>query len=155
MSGHGAPHQCDQSAAIDLRWLSLIGRRLGVGVLAVMLLLNVNSAGAARAAESYVFSIGVLVKVDQRSITLGFEGGATETYQIGPATTFRSQDGDERRLEDFEMFDPVLVISAEDDPTAVTVVDGGPAGFHAAGPEDIRGHEGGCVCSAESDEHLP
>jgi len=123
-------------------------------MLAAMLLLNVDSTVVARAAESYVFSIGVLIKADQRTITLGFEGGATETYQIGPATTFRSQNGDERKLEDLEMYDPILIITAEGDPTAVTVVDGGPAGFHEGGPEDMRGHDGGCVCRAESDEHL-
>src|SRR4051812_41096381 len=109
MSGNGAPPQSNQSAGIDPRWLSSLCRRLGVGMLAAMLLLNVDSTVVARAAESYVFSIGVLIKADQRTITLGFEGGATETYQIGPATTFRSQNGDERKLEDLEMYDPVLI----------------------------------------------
>lgn len=111
-----------------------------------ILLLGVGSSGVAHARETYVYSIGVLVKVDQQTITLGFEGGVTETYRIGPATTIRGQNGDERKLEDLEISNPVLIITVEGDPTAVTVVDGGPTGFHEAGPADIRGHENGCVC---------
>jgi hypothetical protein len=102
-----------------------------------------------------VFSIGVLVKVDQRTITLGFEDGSTETYRIGPQTTFQSQNADERTLADLEIGNPVLIITMEGDPMAVSVVDGGPTGFpDEAGPADIRGHEGTCAgCSEQSAEH--
>ena len=145
-----APHHV-LPAAIRLRRLSSLCRRLLVGMVALMLLVNVGAAGTVQAREQYVFAIGILVRVDQRTITLGFEGGATETYRIGPTTTFRSQNGDERRLEDLHVSDPILIITAEGDPLAVTIVDGGPMGFHEAGPEDMRGHEGGCgACSAEA-----
>lgn len=110
-----------------------------------MLVLGVQSIGVAHA-EEYVFSIGLLVKVDQRTITLGFEDGTTETYRIGPHTTFRSQNADELSLTDLNVGDPVLIITVDGDPTAFTVVGGGPEGFHEAGPADIRGHDGPCGC---------
>jgi hypothetical protein len=146
MSGNGVAHQPCVTLPIHARRPSALGRLLFVGVVASLLLLSGGSIGVAHASETYVYAIGVLVKVDQRTITLGFEGGATETYRIGPATTFRSQNGDARKLEDLAISNPVLIITAEGDPTAVTVVDGGPSGFHEAGPADIRGHENGCVC---------
>jgi hypothetical protein len=147
-----APHP-GQPAAIDLRWLPALCRRLLIGTVAVMLLLGVRATGVAHA-EEYVFSIGILVKIDQRTITLGFEDGTTETYRIGPETTIRSQNGDERSLADFELGNPVLIITPAGDSTAFTVVDGGPTGFHEAGPADIRGHEGTCAgCGAEPADH--
>jgi hypothetical protein len=117
-----------------------------------MLVLGVRSIGVAHA-EEYVFSIGLLVKADQRTITLGFEDGTTETYRIGPETTIRSQNADERTLADLEVGNPVMIVTVDGDPTAVTVVDGGPEGFHEAGPADIRGHEGPCGCGAASTGH--
>ena len=139
-------------ATLSPRGLVVACRRLLLGVVAALLVLGTHAVGVAHA-EEYVFSIGTLVKVDQRSITLGFEDGTTETYRIGPKTTFRSQNGDERKLADLQISEPVLVIAMDGDPTAVTVVDGGPAGFHEAGPADIRGHEGACVCGSESAEN--
>jgi hypothetical protein len=136
---------------IGLRGLAEACRRLLFGVVAALLVLGLHSARVAHA-EEYVFSIGTLVKVDQSSITLGFEDGTTETYRIGPKTTFRSQNGDERKLADLQISEPVLIIAMDGDPTAVTVVDGGPAGFHEAGPADIRGHEGACLCGNEPAE---
>jgi hypothetical protein len=103
-------------------------------------------------AEEYVYSIGRLVKVERDAITLGFDDGTTETYRIGPKTTIRSQNGDERTLADLTVSEPVLVITMDGDSTAVTVADGGPAGFHEAGPADIRGHEGACICGNEPAE---
>jgi hypothetical protein len=142
-----------QSAAIDLRWLPALCRRFLIGTVVVMLVLSIRSIGVAHA-EEYVFSIGILVKIDQRTITLGFEDGTTETYRIGPETTIRSQNGDERSLADFELGNPVLIVTPAGDSTAYTVVDGGPGGFHEAGPADIRGHEGTCAgCGAEPAGH--
>jgi hypothetical protein len=146
MFSNGTLHQPGHAPTIHVRHAIALGRLLLVGIVASVLLLGVGAPVVARADESYVYSIGTLVKVDQRSITLGFEGGDTETYKIGPATTFRTQDGDERSLQDLAISEPVLIITADGDSTAVTVVDGGPAGFHEAGPADIRGHENGCVC---------
>jgi hypothetical protein len=146
MFSNGLAQPPSQSLSISSRHAAALGRYLLVGMVASLTLLGVGSIGVAHASESYVYSIGVLVKIDQRTITLGFEGGDTETYKIGPSTTFRSQDGDERKLEDLAISEPVLIITADGDPTAVTIVDGGPAGFHEAGPADIRGHENGCVC---------
>jgi hypothetical protein len=113
-----------------------------------MLLFGVHSLGVAHAAKEYVYSIGVLVKVDQAAITLGFDDGSTETYRIGRDTTFQGQNADERKLADLAVGNPVMLIAAEGDSTAFTVVDGGPAGFHEAGPADIRGHEGACFCGS-------
>src|SRR5262245_2278714 len=148
-----APHPA-RPAAVAPRRLPALCRQLLIGVVAVMLVLGVPSTGVAHA-EEYVFSIGMLVKFDQRTITLGFEDGTTETYRIGPETTIRSQTGDVRSLAEFEVGNPVLVVAAEDDQTAFTVVDAGPNGFPTeAGPADIRGHEGACfgsvAMSAES-----
>jgi hypothetical protein len=137
-SRHGQPtlNRCPRFA---------VGRQLLTAVVAILLVLGVQSPGVARA-EEYVYSIGIVVKVDQSAITLGFEDGSTETYRMGPKTTIRSQNGDARTISDLEVSNPVLVIAMDGDPTAVTVVDGGPTGFHEAGPDDIRGHEGACVC---------
>jgi hypothetical protein len=143
-------HQA-QAAAIDLRWLPMLCRQLLIGTVAVMLVLGIHSVKVAHA-EEYVFSIGMLVKFDQRTITLGFEDGTTETYRIGPQTTIRSQNGDERSLAAFELGSPVLIITPPGDSTAYTIVDGGPNGFHEAGPADIRGHEGACLCGDDSAE---
>lgn len=139
-----------QPRDVHLRWLPTLCRSLLVGTVAVMLVLGVRSTEVAHA-EEYVFSIGILLKVDQRTITLGFEDGATETYRIGPETTIRSQNGDERRLADFEVGNPVLIVTPAGNSTAFSVVDGGPTGFHEVGPADIRGHEDACVCGADPD----
>ena len=147
------PHPA-QPATIDLHWLLALCRRLAIGTVAVMLLLGVHSIEVAHAAGNYVYSIGVLVKIGQGTITLGFEDGSTETYRIGPETTFQSQNADERTFADLAVGNPVMVIAAEGDQTAFTVVDGGPSGFHEAGPADIRGHEGTCAgCGADPAGH--
>jgi hypothetical protein len=147
-----APHPA-QPAAIDSRLLLTICRNLFIGTVAATLLLGIHAVGVAHAAREYVYSIGVLVKVDQGAITLAFDDGTTETYRIGRDTTFQSQNADERKLADLKVGNPVTVIAAEGDSTAYTVIDGGPDGFHEAGPADIRGHEGACICGSESAEH--
>jgi hypothetical protein len=148
-----APHLA-QPATIDLRWPLALCRRLAIATVAVMLLLGAHAIGVAHAAGDYVYSIGVLVKIDQGAITLGFQDGSTETYRIGRQTTFQSQNADQRTFADLAVGNPVVVIAAEGDQTAFTVIDGGPSGFHEAGPADIRGHEGTCAgCGAESAEH--
>jgi len=110
--------------------------------------------GGARAASAqtsgpsgstdYVFSMGVLVRADARSITVRFEDGQTATYTLGPSTTIRSQNGDALTLDSLKPGVVVMVISEERSPVAVSIVNGGESGFHDAGPGDIRGHERAC-----------
>ena len=132
----------------------MLCRRLLIGAVAAMLVLGVHAINVAHA-EEYVFSIGVLVKVERGAITLGFDDGTQETYRIGPETTIRSPNADERTLADLEIGNPILIVTAEGHQTAVSVVDGGPTGFpDEAGPADIRGHEGACFGHvAASAEH--
>jgi hypothetical protein len=94
--------------------------------------------------RQYVFTIGILARVSDRAITLRFEDGQTETYTLDAATTIRTQNGDAESLADLKVGNMVLVIAEENTPLALTVVNGGEAGFHEAGPADIRGHDDAC-----------
>ncbi|MCC7371408.1 MAG: hypothetical protein IT306_23520 [Chloroflexi bacterium] len=94
-----------------------------------------------------VYSLGELAAVDARSITLTFDGGATETYRLTQRTTIQTQNGDTQTVQDLDIGAMVVVISHEDDPTAVTVVNGGDAGFHEPSQADLRGHEQDAPCA--------
>jgi len=100
-----------------------------------------------RASEQYVFTIGIVDRVSADALTLRFEDGATETYTLNGATTIQTQNGDALGLADLEIGDMVIVLTVENSSTAVTIVNGGENGFHAAGPGDIRGHDE-CECAS-------
>jgi hypothetical protein len=103
--------------------------------------------------RQYVFSVGFVDRVSAESLTLRFDDGATETYRLNGATEIQTQNGDELRRADLAVGEMAIVLSVENDPTAVTVVSGGAEGFHDAGPADIRGHdEREC---ADCDAHAP
>ena len=106
-----------------------------------------------RSSEQYVFTIGIVDFVGADAITLSFEDGGTETYRLNGATTIQTQNGDALRLADLDIGQMVIVIAAEQDSMAVTIVSGGDAGFHAAGPNDIRGHDDGMCASCAA--HAP
>ena len=105
-----------------------------------------------RTSEQYVFSMGIVDRVTATTLTLRFDDGTTETYTLDGTTTIQTQNGDALRLDDIEAGEMVIVLTVENDPLAVTIVSGGEAGFHEAGPADIRGHdERECVaCDAHS-----
>lgn len=106
---------------------------------------------AARGDVQLVFSIGTLAGVGQQAITLAFDNGQTETYQLGPATTVQTQNGDAQALTDLDLGATVIVIADETSQTAITIVNGGDSGFYEAGPADIRGHTDPCApCGPES-----
>lgn len=94
-----------------------------------------------RAGEQYVFSMGVVDRVGAETLTIRFADGDTETYRLDGATTFQTQNGDALSAGDLAVGEMVIVLTAEDDSLAVTVVSGGEEGFHAVGPADIRGHD--------------
>lgn len=98
-------------------------------------------APTVRDTRDYVFSVGILERIDGRSITLRFDDGQTETFILDASTTIRTQNGDEQSLADLKVGNVVLVIAEEHSPVAVSVVNGGATGFHEAGPADIRGHD--------------
>ena len=100
---------------------------------------------AARAQpDQLVFSMGELAAVDARTVTLMFADGQAETYRLAPETTIQTQNGDAQTVSDLDVGVMVVVIAREDDPTALTIVNGGDTGFHEAGPADIRGHQNEC-----------
>lgn len=98
-----------------------------------------------RADTQLVFSVGTLTKVEQQTVTLSFDDGKTETYQLVPATAVQTQNGDAQAIADLDVGAMVVVIADETDFTALTIVNGGAAGFHEAGPADIRGHADACA----------
>ncbi len=98
--------------------------------------------------RQYVFTVGRLIRVQPNAVVLGFEDGASETFALDTQTTIRTQNGDPERFADLEVGDMLIVITEENDPTATTIVNGGDAGFHEAGPADIRGHEHDEACAA-------
>lgn len=102
---------------------------------------------ASQQSSGLVFSLGELAAVDARSITLTFDGGHAETYRLTGDTAVQTQNGDQQTVQDLDVGAMVVVISHEDDPTAVVVVNGGDAGFHEAGPADMRGHERDGPCA--------
>lgn len=95
-------------------------------------------------AVQLVFSMGQLAAVDARTVTLTFADGQAETYLLAPETTIQTQNGDAQTVADLDLGAMVVVIAREDDPTALTIVNGGDTGFHEAGPSDIRGHQDEC-----------
>ena len=108
---------------------------------------------AQQADRQYVFSVGYVDRVGTDALTLRFDDGATETYHLNDTTAIQTQNGDELRRSDLEVGEMAIVLSVENDPTALTVVSGGAAGFHEAGPADIRGHDQP-ECG-ECDAHAP
>jgi len=104
---------------------------------------SAQAISATRADEQYVFSVGIVDRVGNGSLTLRFDDGSTQTYTVDNKTTIQSQDADALTLADLEIGEMAIVLTIKDDPLAVTVVSGGAAGFHEAGPADIRGHDAG------------
>jgi hypothetical protein len=98
-------------------------------------------AESVRDSRDYVFTIGIIAGVTDRTVTLRFEDGQTETYTLDASTTIQTQNGDAQRLADLKAGNMAMVLSVESTTTAVTIVNGGDAGFHEATPADIRGHE--------------
>jgi hypothetical protein len=91
--------------------------------------------------KDYVFSVGMVDRVSIDSLTLRFDDGSTETYALNATTAVQSQNGDALTRNDLKTGQMAIVLNVEHDPTALTVVSGGTAGFHEAGPADIRGHD--------------
>ena len=89
-----------------------------------------------------VFTMGTVARVGHDAVTLRFEDGQTETYNVGAATTFQTQDGDAATLQDLDVGDMAMIITSEGSSTASVIVDGGNTGFNAGGPYDIGEHEG-------------
>jgi hypothetical protein len=120
-------------------------------MVALVLLVTIDSLSAAPAASSapdsrqYVFTMGTIAQVSDDAITLRFEDGQTETYRLDATTTIQTQNADAQSVDDLEVGNAALVISEESHTTALTIVNGGEAGFHEAGPADIRGHEDACA----------
>jgi hypothetical protein len=98
-----------------------------------------------RADTQLVFSVGTLSRVEQQTVTVAFDDGQTETYRLVPGTTIQTQNGDAQVLADLDVGSTIVVIADETDLTALTIVNGGDAGFHDAGPADIRGHTEECA----------
>lgn len=98
----------------------------------------------ARGNVDYVFSIGILERVDARSITVRFDDGQMETFMLDAATTIRTQNGDDLDRASLKPGYTVMVIAEENSPLAISIVNGGETGFLPAGPADIRGHEREC-----------
>ena len=94
-----------------------------------------------RASEQYVFSMGIVDQMSADTLTLDFGDGVTEMYTLNGATTVQTQNGDALGLTDLDIGDMVIVLTVENESLARTIVSGGEAGFHAAGPGDIRGHD--------------
>jgi len=101
-------------------------------------------ATSVRDDRDYVYSVGTIASVSGQTVTLRFDDGQTETYTLDVATTIQTQNGDAQRLTDLKAGNLALVLSVENSTTAVSIVNGGDAGFHEAGPADMRGHEGPC-----------
>ena len=91
--------------------------------------------------KDYVFSVGTVDRLSADSLTLRFDDGSTETYALNATTAVQSQNGDALTRNDLQVGEMAIVLNVEHDPTALTVVSGGAAGFHEAGPADIRGHD--------------
>jgi hypothetical protein len=104
-------------------------------------------------ADQLVFSMGLLAAVDARTVTLTFADGQSETFNVAPQTTIQTQNGDAQTVADLDIGNMVVVIAHEDDPTALTIVNGGDAGFHEAGPADMRGHEDDACAPCENETH--
>ena len=87
--------------------------------------------------RQYVFSIGMLARVTDGTITLRFDDGHMQTYRVGAATTIHTPTGAVEHLDDLAVGDMVLVITEEHQATAVTVVTSGGPDFAESGPYDI------------------
>src|SRR5215210_3429903 len=81
-----------------------------------------------RASEQYVFSVGIVDRVSNGSLTLRFDDGSTETYTVDSKTAIQSQNADALTLADLEIGEMAIVLTVENDPLAVTVVSGGQDG---------------------------
>src|SRR5207237_1044201 len=92
--------------------------------------------------QQYVFTMGVVVRLRRDTITLRFEDGQTETYQLNAATTFQTETGGGATAADLDVGDMVMIITPEGASTAITIVDAGDRGFNAGGPFDIGAAEG-------------
>jgi hypothetical protein len=112
-----------------------------------------ETATQADSSKEYVFSVGTVDRVSADSLTLRFDDGSTETYRLNATTAVQSQNGDALTRTDLKIGEIAIVLNVQNDPTALTVVSGGSAGFHEAGPADIRGHDQR-EC-AECDAHAP
>jgi hypothetical protein len=114
---------------------------LGLALLATAFGVQAAGTPIVRAGGQYVFSVGIVDAVSPDRLTLRFDDGATETYTVNGETTIQTQNGDVLRVADLEVGEMAIVLTAEDDPLALTIVSGGAEGFHEAGPADIRGHD--------------
>lgn len=112
-----------------------------------------TSSGERANADQIVFSMGLLAAIDTQTVTLTFADGQAETFKIAPQTTIQTQNGDAQRISDLDIGNMVVVIAREDDPTALTIVNGGDAGFHEADPADMRGHENDACAACTSERH--
>jgi len=107
------------------------------------------NAWSVRDSRDYVFSEGTIIGVGSHVVTIRAEDGQMESYTLDDATTIQTQDGDAQRLADLKVGNAALVLSVENTSTAVTIVNGGDAGFHEAGPADMRGDDEACApCDA-------
>jgi len=90
-----------------------------------------------RDSRQYVYTMGVLTDVRRDAITLRFEDGQTERFAVNTATTIHTVNGEPQSVADLTVGDMVIVISEQDDTTAVTIVNSEEASFSAGGPFDI------------------
>src|SRR5262249_24446895 len=97
------------------------------------------AASPAASQPQYVYSVGIIAGVNDRSLTLRFDGGQTQTYTVDGSTTLQTQNADAQQLTDLKLGNVALVLAAENDSHAVVVVNGGADGFHEATPADMRG----------------
>lgn len=98
---------------------------------------GIPAAPTIRDDRQYVFSIGMLTRVTDGAITLGFDDGQTQTYYVDAATTIHTPSGDVEHLADLAIGNMVIVITEEHQTTAVIVVNSGGPHFAEGGPYDV------------------
>ena len=91
----------------------------------------------ARDDRQYVYTMGVLADLGRDTITLRFDDGQTERFAVNTATSIHSVNGEPQSVADLAVGDMVIVITEQDDTTAVTIVNSDAASFSAGGPFDI------------------
>ena len=91
--------------------------------------------------HQYVFSIGILLRVTYKAITVRFEDGQTTTYDVDEATTIHTSTGQFEGVADLEVGNMVIVITEEHKTKAITIVNSGDRTFPEGGPYDIGEYE--------------
>jgi len=87
--------------------------------------------------RQYVYTMGVLADVRRDTITLRFDDGQTQRFAVNTATTIHRADGEPQSVANLAVGEMVIVITEQDDTTAVTIVNSDASSFSASGPFDI------------------